>query len=77
MRQRRAIVAITAVGGHTHPLGHARDAVAVPDRLEDGVREAEDEDVLDRLFTQVVIDPVDLRLVEPAVDELIEEALRD
>ena len=45
---------------------HVVDVAAVPDRLEDAVGEAEDEDVLDRLLAQVVVDAVDLVLVEHA-----------
>ena len=41
---------------------HVVDVAAVPDRLEDGVGEAQGQDVLDRLLPQVVVDPVDLRL---------------
>ena len=40
------------------------DELAIPDRLEDPVREAEREQVLDRLLAEVVVDPEDLRLVE-------------
>jgi hypothetical protein len=35
------------------------DEVPVPDRLEDPVREPEDEDVLDRLLAEVVVDAED------------------
>ena len=49
-------------------LGHGDldviDIMPVPDRLEEDVGEAEGEDVLDRLFAEVVIDPVDLPLGE-------------
>ena len=40
------------------------DELAVPDRLEDPVREAEREHVLDRLLAEVVVDPEDLVLAE-------------
>ena len=43
---------------------NALDMVAIPERLEEGVREAEDEQVLHRLLAEVVVDAVDLRLVE-------------
>ena len=43
---------------------HVVDVLAVPDRLEDAVGEAEDQDVLDRLLAQVVVDAVDLALAE-------------
>ncbi len=42
------------------------DVLPVPDRLEDAVGEAEDEQVLHRLLAEVVVDAVDLRLFEVA-----------
>jgi hypothetical protein len=50
----------------------ALDVVAIPERLEHRVREPEDEEILDRLFPQIVVDPVHLRLVEELVHESIE-----
>src|SRR5215207_9912337 len=50
--------------------------VAVPQRLEHRVGEAEDEQVLHRLLAEVVVDAVDLLLVEPAVHERVELARR-
>ena len=44
------------------------DELAVPDRLEDAVREAQGEEVLDRLLAEVVVDPEDLALLEVALD---------
>ena len=46
---------------------HRRDELPVPDRLEDRVREAEVEDVLDRHLPEEVVDPVQLRLVDQRV----------
>ena len=43
---------------------HVVDELAVPDRLEDAVAEAQDEHVLNRLLAEVVVDPVDLALLE-------------
>ena len=43
---------------------HVVDVAAVPDRFEDAVGEAKDEDVLHRLLGQVVVDAVYLPLVE-------------
>ena len=40
------------------------DVVAVPQRLEDAVGEAQGEDVLDGLLAEIVVDPVDLVLPE-------------
>ena len=58
--------------GHLHVV----DGVAVPDALEDGVAEAEDEDVLDGLLAQIVVDAEDLRFVEDAVDDAVQLAGR-
>src|SRR5208282_2607066 len=52
------------------------DIAAVPDRLEDPVAEPEHHHVLDGLFSEVVIDPIDLTLVENALDLLIQRARR-
>ena len=46
--------------------------VTVPDRLEDGVGETENEDVLDRLLTEVVVDAVNLALVERVMHDLVQ-----
>ena len=43
---------------------HVVDVVAVPDRLEHAVGEAQHQDVLDGLLAEIVIDPVDLVLVD-------------
>src|SRR5439155_20358228 len=43
---------------------HVVDVPAVPDRLEDPVAEAEDEEVPDGLLAEVVVDAVDLLLPE-------------
>ena len=52
-------------------LGHVDldvvDVVAVPDRLEEPVGEAEGQDVLRRLLAQEVVDPEDLLLLEDLV----------
>ncbi len=51
------------------------DVAPVPQRFEDPVPEAEDQQVADRLLAQVVVDAVDLRLPEHLAD-LAVEALR-
>ena len=51
---------------------HVLDEVAVPDRLEQAVGEAEGEDVLRRLLAQEVVDPEDLRLVKDLVESAVE-----
>ena len=45
---------------------HVVDVLAVPQRLEDRVAEAEHQDVLDRLLAEVVVDAEALALVEDA-----------
>ena len=67
-----------AAPGDAEALGHrdlhAGDLVAVPDRLEQAVGEAEGQQVLDRLLAQEVVDPEDLALVEDPADGLVELA---
>ena len=46
------------------------DELAVPDRLEDAVREPQGQHVLDGLLAEVVVDPEDLFLGEIAADQL-------
>src|SRR6185369_2382806 len=55
---------------------HVIDVVAIPDGLEDAVAETEYQDVLHRLFAQVVIDAENLVLVKDGVDLVIEFARR-
>ena len=62
--------------GHIERLGHvdldAGDVVPIPDRLQERVGEPEVEQVLHRLFAQVVVDPEDVRLGEGRVDGVVE-----
>jgi len=51
---------------------HVVDVVAVPDRLEHAVGEAQCQQVLDRLAAEVVIDSVDAVLLEDRVQQLVE-----
>ena len=48
------------------------DELAVPDRLEDPVREPERQHVLDRLLAEVVVDPEDLVLGEVRAQDLVQ-----
>ena len=50
----------------------AVDVVAVPDRLEDPVGEAQAGDVLDRLLLEEVVDPVDRALGRRLGEQLVE-----
>ncbi len=64
------VVEVAAVGDVevlAHRDLHRRDELPVPDRLEDRVREAEVEDVLDRHLPEEVVDAVQLRLVDEGV----------
>jgi hypothetical protein len=73
---RAGLVVVAAARAHAQALGHGDlhviDIVAVPDRLEDAVAEAEDQDILHRLLAQVVVDAVDLLLAEDAQQVLVE-----
>ena len=51
---------------------HVVDVIAVPDRLEDGVGEAQNQKVLHCLFAEVMVDAIDLVLGELAVDRLVQ-----
>ena len=51
---------------------HVVDVVAIPNRLEDRVREPQHEQVLHGLFAEVVIDAVDLLLAEDFVNHFVE-----
>ena len=46
--------------GLRHRDLHVIDVAAVPDRLENAVGEAENQNVLDGLFAEVMVDAVDL-----------------
>ena len=74
--KRARLLVVRAAGLHPQGLAH-RDldvvhVVAIPQRLEDPVGEAEDQDVLDGLLPEVVVDPVDLVLGEDAAHHLVE-----
>src|SRR5439155_27273659 len=53
---------------------HLLDVAVVPERLEDSVPEAEDQDVLDGLLAEVMVDAVDLAFVKYRVDERVQLA---
>ena len=52
------------------------DILAIPERLEDAIAEAEDEQVLHRLLAEVVIDAIDLGLGEGAGDLVVQRLRR-
>ena len=55
---------------------HVIDAIAIPDRLEQPIGEAERHDALDRVFAQKVVDAEDLILVQRTQDRGIQFARR-
>ncbi len=65
---------------HAEDFGHRNlhtlDVVAIPDRLEDLVGEAEEEQVLHGRFAEVVVDAEDRLLVEVFVHDLVERERR-
>ena len=69
-------VVVVAAGLDARLLGdrdlHMIDEVAVPQRLDHQVGEAEHQQVLHGLLRQVVVDAVDLVLVEVAVQKLVQ-----
>jgi hypothetical protein len=69
-------VVIIGAAADAHLLGHGDlhvvDEVAVPQVLDEGVGEAEHQQVLHRLLAHVVVDAEDLLLLEVAVQELVQ-----
>ena len=78
--QRSGLVVVTAALLHADGFGHGDldmiDVAAVPDRLEDAVGEAKDQDVLDGLLAEVMVDAVDLLFVQDLPDLLVQVARR-
>ena len=78
--ERTGVLVIVAPALDTDPLGHRDlnvvDVTAIPDRLEDAVGEAEDQDVLDGLLAQVMVDAEDLPLRQHLPDLPVEGAGR-
>ena len=74
--QRAGAVVVARAGADADVLGRGDldvvDVVAVPERLEEPVGEAERQDVLDGLLAQVVVDAEDLALVEDAQHAAVE-----
>lgn len=69
------VIASPASDSHVLAGGYLNvvDVLVIPNRLVDSVREAEGEDVLDRLLPDIVIDPVDVGLLEYFGDLLVED----
>ena len=70
------MIVVAGAGPDAEILGdgdlHSFDPLAVPVRLDERVGKTEDQEVLNGVFTQIVIDPVDLRLVEVLVNPRVE-----
>jgi hypothetical protein len=77
---RRATGRLVKFGAPLHSDGFCHsdldmvDVVASPYGLEDPVGEAQDHDVLDRLLTQEVVHPIDLRFRQHPEDPRIQRA---
>ena len=71
-----AAVVITGAVTHIHSFGdgdlHIVHVAAVPDRLEDGVGEAEEQDILGGFLAQVVIDAKYLAFIKDRMDGPVE-----
>ena len=55
------------VDGFGHRDLDVVDVIAVPQWLENGISETEEQDVLRRFLAEIVVDPVDLTLIEYGV----------
>ncbi len=51
---------------------HVVHVIAVPKWFENAVAEAEDQEILYRVFAEIVVDAIDLMLFENVVDDLVE-----
>ena len=58
--------------GFSHGDLDGVDVASVPDGFENDVGEAQDKDVLNGLFSEIVVDSVDLRFVEDVVGDVVE-----
>ena len=78
--QGAGVLVEAAAGLDAHRLGRRDldvvDVIAVPERLEDAVGEAQDQDVLHRLLAEEMIDPIDLVLAQDLPDLGIERPRR-
>ena len=51
---------------------HALDVMAVPHRLQEGVREAEEQEILHRLLAEIMVDAEDALLIEYLMQRRVE-----
>ena len=70
------LVIVTAAIFHSHGFRRGNldvvDVAPVPDRLENGVGETENHDILHRLFAEIVIDSVNLLLIQHFMHSAVE-----
>jgi len=73
---RAGFLEVLAATLHTDRLGHGDlhvvEVLLVPERFEDGVGEPEDQEILDRLFSEIVVDAIDILLAEDFVDGAVQ-----
>src|SRR5712691_4431205 len=76
--QRPGLFIVTAATFDAEPFGvgdlNVVDVLPVPERLEDAVRKTKDEQVLHRLFSEIMIDAKDLLLFKNFCELLVESA---
>ena len=74
--QRARLIVIAGPGSDPFFLGdrdlHMVDVLLIEQRLEEAVREAEHQNVLNGLLSEIVIDAVDLAFVEDAGDGVVD-----
>ena len=74
--QRAGLIVIAAAHLDAQRFGHRDlhmvDVTTIPDRLEDAVAEAKDQDVLNGFLPEVVINPIDLMLLHDDPESSIE-----
>ena len=51
---------------------HMIDMAVIPERFENRIRKAENEEILDCFFAEIMVDPVNLRFIEVFGDVLLE-----
>ena len=78
--QRAGLFIIAAPMLHPETLRHGDlhmvDVLAIPDRLEDPVGKPEDQNILHRLFPEIVIDPVDLPFLQDPLELVVQRPRR-
>ena len=74
--QRASCFVKTAAPLHTESFGRGNldviYIIPVPKRLKNSIAKAENQKILDRIFSQVMIDTVDLLLVEHVEDDFVQ-----